>query len=340
MSGSDYNDAIMKVLVTGSTGFLGANLVEALSAAGHEVHAMHRANSRLDALKELAYVPVVGDVLDPDSLTPALEGMDWLFHVAAVADYWRQRGTAQLYRVNVGGTRNVLLAALNAGVRRVVFTSSVAALGLPQNGSTAPLDESATFNLPAERFPYGHSKYLAENVAREFVARGLQVSTVNPTVVLGPKDLNLISGSIIREVLRFHTPFFPPGGTNYVDVADVVAGHIAAAERGRAGERYILAGHNLTHRQALTTVAEIVGVSPPRWPLPRTMMEPLSTAIDWFNRAWPGPPLIDGNQVRLLKHTVFFDGSKARRDLNLKPSIPFRDSVARTFRWYRDNGYL
>ncbi len=340
MSGSDYNGLVMRVLVTGSTGFLGANLVEALGAAGHEVYAMHRASSRLDALEGLTYVPVVGDVLDPASLKPALEGIEWVFHVAAVSDYWRQRGTAQLYRVNVGGTRNVLSAALNAGVRRVVLTSSVAALGVPQNGNTAPLDESATFNLPATRFPYGHSKHLAENVAHEFVADGLKVIIVNPAVVLGPKDLNLISGSIIREVHRFRIPFFPPGGTNYVDVADVVAGHIAAAERGRPGERYILAGNNLTHRQALTMVAEVVGVSPPRWPLPEVMLGPLSTVLDWFNRVWPGRPFMDGNQVRLFKHTLFFDDSKARRDLDLKPPTAFRVSVARTFRWYRDNGYL
>jgi len=330
----------MKTLVTGSTGFVGANLVEGLVAAGHQVRALHRASSRLDALAGLDYESVVGDLLDPASLAPAMDGVDWVFHVAGVSDYWRQEGTTWLYQVNVGGTRSVLAAALAAGVRRVVFTSSAGALGVPLDGDNDLLDESATFNLPPVRFPYGHSKHLAEKVVREFVARGLEVVTVNPTIILGPKDLNFISGSIVREVYRRPVLVAPPGGVNYVDVADVVAGHIVAAERGRPGERYILAGHNLTYLQATTNIAHVVGVSPPRLTIPRKLIEPLAVAVDLFNRVWPRKPIVNGNQVRLTKHLLFFDGSKARRELGLGSPTPFQTLIERTFRWYRDNGYL
>ncbi len=330
----------MKTLVTGSTGFVGANLVEALNQAGHTVRALHRPTSRLDALEGLHYEAAIGDVLDPASLMEAMEGVDWVFHVAAVADYWRQGGTKRLYRVNVDGTRNVLAAALKRRVRRVVLTSSVASLGVPHRGNGVLLDESSTFNLSPRRFPYGHSKHLAEQVAREYVAQGLEVVIVNPTVILGPRDLNFISGSIIREVYRRRVPVIPPGGVNYVDVADVVAGHIAAAERGRPGERYILGAHNLTHYRAVHIIAAVVGVSPPRFSIPRWMVGPLALAVDLFNTLWPGEPIADGNQVRLIKYYLYFDTSKAIRELDLRPPIPFERTVARAFRWYLDHGWL
>jgi dihydroflavonol-4-reductase len=281
--------------------------------------------------------------------------------VAAVADYWRQEGTARLYRVNVGGTRNVLEAALAAGVHRVVFTSSAMTMGLPTadppgrglfpffspqkrgdggKKTNAVLDESAIFNLSPAQYAYGHSKHLAEEVVHEFVARGLDVVIVNPAVILGPRDLNMISGSVILAVYRRQVPVIPPGGVNYVDVSDVVAGHIAAAERGRTGERYILGAHNLTHCQAVTTIAQVVGVAPPRLQVPGIVLGPLAVAFDLFNRVWPGEPLTDGNQVRLMKHRVFYDTSKAQRELELGPPIPFPASVERTFRWYQKNDYL
>lgn len=333
----------MKALVTGSTGFVGANLVEGLAAAGHEVRALHRSSSRLDALAGLAYEYAVGDILEPASLKTAMEGVDWVFHVAAVSDYWRQNGAAWLYRVNVGGTRNVLEAALSTGVRRVVFTSSAASLGIPTHSAEQvgrPLDESATFNIAPALLPYGHSKHLAEHLVHEFVDRGLEVVIVNPTVILGPRDLNMISGSAIIAVYRRQAPAVPAGGVNYVDVADVAAGHIAAAERGRVGERYILGAHNLTHQRASEIMAEVVGVKLPPLHMPRVLMDPFAVAVDLFNRFWPYVPLVTGSQVRLMKHMLFFDTSKAQRELNLGPPIPFRTSVERTFRWYRDNGYV
>src|SRR5512137_1224983 len=248
----------MKALVTGSTGFVGANLCRALVERGWSVRALHRASSRLDALQDVTVEHSLGDVTEPGTLVEPMRGCDVVFHVAAVADYWRQNA-GKLYRANVDGTRAVCQAALDAKVRRLVFTSSVASLGIPGPGEGL-MDESHEFNLPPERFRYGHSKLLAEGVVREFIARGLDAVIVNPTIILGPGDLNLISGSIVTEVASRHVPpVYPPGGVNYIDVADVCAGHMAAAERGRAGERYILAAHNLTHHEAMKIVAQVIG---------------------------------------------------------------------------------
>ncbi len=331
----------MEVLVTGSTGFLGSHLVEALGRAGHRVRALHRPTSRLEALAGLNYQPALGDLLDPASLAAAMAGVEWVFHPAAVADYWK-RGTDLLYRVNVEGTRNLLAAALEARVKRVVFTSSVAALGL---GGERPapdvlIDETHRFDLLPERFPYGHSKHLAEEEVAEFVAQGLEAVIVNPAIILGPRDLNFISGSLIKEVCKGRIPFIPPGGVCYVDAADVAAGHIAAAERGRTGERYILGAVNLSHRQAFQTVAEVVGVGLRRPGLPRPLLGPLARLVDLFNAVWPGPPPVDGSQVRMSGSYLYCDWGKAQRELAWEPIFSFRQMVERGFGWYRENGYL
>jgi dihydroflavonol-4-reductase len=260
-----------------------------------------------------------------------------VFHAAAVADYWRQ-SAEKLYRVNVEGTRAVCQAALEAKVSRLVFTSSAASLGVPQRGRLA--DESHEFNLPPERFRYGHSKLLAEGVVREFVSRGLDAVIVNPSIILGPRDLNLISGSIVVEVARRHVPsVYPPGGTNYIAVEDVCAGHIAAAERGRTGERYILAAHNLAHRQVFQIVSEIVGVPGPRFGLPRVLIGPLAALLDLAGKLAPRPLPMNGDQLRLSAEFIYFDSSKAVHELDL-PQTPFHETVERTYNWYKAHGYL
>ena len=329
----------MKALVTGSTGFVGATLCAALVERGWSVRALHRMSSRLDALREagMTVEHAIGDVTEPGTLVEAMRDCDVVFHIAAVADYWRQSAD-KLYRINVEGTRAVCQAALDAQVRRLVFTSSVASLGIPTPGQLA--DESHEFNLPPERFRYGHSKLLAEGVVREFIARGLAAVIVNPSVILGPGDLNLISGSLVTEVASGHVPpVYPPGGVNYIDVADVCAGHIAAAERGRAGERYILAAHNLTHKEAMRIVCEVVGAPGPRFELPRALIRPLAAMIDLAARIVRRPLPLNGDQLRMSGGLIYFDPSKAIRELGL-PQTPFRRTVERTFQWYKSHGYL
>jgi len=323
-------------LVTGATGFIGANLVEALGQRGWRVRALHRAASSLKALAGLAYESAIGDVTEPASLAPAMRDVDVVFHVAAVADYWRS-DPSRLMQVNVEGTRNVLRAAREAGVRRVVFTSSCAALGQPPFGQA--IDERAQFNLRPDDFPYGYSKYLAEQVCQEFVRAGLDVVIVNPAVVFGPRDVNLVSSSLVIAAARRGLPFALPGGVSAIDVADVCAGHIAAAERGQTGERYILTAENLSYQQLFTMLAEVVGRPCPRLILPRWVFWVAAPAVG-FARGRLGLRLpVSQEQVRFAAETFWFDAGKARCELGLTPR-PVREAIQRTYDWYVAHGYL
>jgi dihydroflavonol-4-reductase len=325
----------MKALITGATGFVGANLVEAVTRHGWTARALRRASSPLQALEGLDYETAIGDVTDPDSLRAAMRGVDVVFHAAAVADYWRT-GAQRMMQVNVDGARNVFAAALEAGVRRVVFTSSAASLGRPPFGQT--LDERAVFNLPPGRFLYGSSKAQAEQVAAGFVARGLEVVTVNPAVIIGPRDVHLISGSIIVEASRHWIPVYPPGGVCVIDVADVCAAQISAAERGRPGERYILGGENLWYRDLFGVVCDAVGRRRPALRLPRPVMRAAASGIG-AGRALGLPLPVDEDQARLSAETMWFDSSKARRELGLA-TRPFAEAARRTVEWYKMHQYL
>lgn len=326
----------MKALVTGGTGFVGSHIVRALNAAGHQAAVLHRSSSKLQALDGLTYQSAIGDILDEASLAAACQGCDWVFHVAAVADYWRADPN-RMFEANVKGTRRVLQAARAAGVKRVIFTSSAAAVGLRDDGQ--PSDESMAFNLPLSHFPYGHSKHLAEQVVKEAVASGQDVVTVNPAVILGPGDLNMISGSFITQVKRLG-PLVPvtSGGIAVIDVRDVARMHLAAAERGRSGERYILTTANLSQRDLLGMIADVVGVRRPFLPTPSFIVSISATLID-LARALGIPTPIDSNQARLGVRNIFFDGRKAWAEFG-PPQIDMRQSVRDTYDWYRQNGYL
>ncbi|HEX2905538.1 MAG TPA: NAD-dependent epimerase/dehydratase family protein [Phototrophicaceae bacterium] len=327
---------MVKALVTGGTGFVGSHLARALVAGGHTVRVLHRSTSRLDALSSLNYESTLGDILEPEALRAACAGCDWVFHVAAIADYWRA-DTARMFKANVDGTRLVLEAARAAGVRRVVFTSSAAAVGIRADGQ--PADETLPFNLPPERFPYGYSKVLAEQVVQEAVAAGQEVVIVNPTVVIGPGDLNMISGSYITQVKRFGALVpITSGGISAIDVRDVAQMHIAAAERGRSGQRYILGTANYTQREWLAMIADVVGVRRPVLTLPDWVLPPIATGIDGLRRVGISTP-IDSNQTRLGARNIYFDFSKAWAEL-CRPQVDMRQSLEDTYHWYREHGYI
>lgn len=325
----------MKALVTGGTGFLGANLAAGLLERDWQVRILRRSTSRLDAVKGLVVEHAVGDVLQPESLLDAMQGVDVVFHVAAISDYWRKKSDL-IYKVNVDGTRHVLDAAQRSGVRRVVFTSSAAAVGIVRGREST---EDDSYNELIVKFPYGHSKWLAEEVVREAVQNGQDVTIVNPAVIIGPRDINWGAGSIIREIAQGRVPAVPSGGVNYVSVHDVVAGHIAAAHKGRAGERYLLSGENLTHRQLMEIVARVVGVKAPRFNIPRWIIPLVAILVEAIT-ALIGPRLpLDATQLRLSREFVWFDNSKARRELDL-PQTPVEQAVREAYDWYRANGYL
>lgn len=324
-----------RVLVTGSTGCVGANLVEALNQRDFEVVGLRRSTSPDDATHGLQMQPVVGDLLDLESLRYAVTDVDWVFHVAAVSDYMHT-STDMIYRVNVDGTRNLLQAAKDAGVKRVVYTSSTSALGFPST-STTIMDENHSFNIKPELFPYAHSKHLSEQVVAEYVTAGLDVVTVLPAIVLGPRDVKFISGELLVQAIK-GVPALPRGGVGYIDARDVALGHIAAAEKGRTGERYILSGHNLTHQETMAIIAAELGVRAPALVIPRWLLTLAAPVVHWLGKAGLQLP-VDRARIVASKHFMYYDNSKAVNELGLTVR-PFAESVRDTYRWYVDHDYF
>jgi len=322
------------VLVTGATGFVGSGLCRALTAAGVTVHALHRANSSLRGLEDLPVRRFVGDILEPATLRPALDGVGVVFHVAAQSAYWRH--PQGVVRTAVEGTRTVVEAAAGAGARRLILTSSVGALGVPNPGEL--LDEGHEFNLPPRAFPYGYAKHASELAARRAAEGRLELVIVNPSIVLGPGDLNRISGSIIVETAHGRAFVYTDGGANYIHVDDVAAGHLAAAERGQPGERYILGGENLTHCDALTAIAGMVGRRPPWLHLPNGIVPAVGRLLDVAGRFVELP--LNGAQMRISRHRLFCDVSKAQRDLGFAATRSFSQAAQEAYDWYRSAGMI
>ncbi len=327
-----------RALVTGSTGFLGANLVAALNERQIEVVGLRRKNSPEDAIEGLKLTFVVGDILDPDSLVTAMKGVDWVFQAAAVADYWRTPEEV-IYRVNVDGARNVLDAALKTKVKRVVMTSSSAALGMPTKERPI-LDETDQFHMPPKEFPYGHSKHVAEQVMKEYVERGLDAVSVLPAAVIGPRDLKFNAGELIAQALKPTLPVLPltKGGLNFIDVRDCVNAHIAAAEKGRTGERYLLAGHNFTHRETMQMVNQVLGTSLTIVEMPRWMIGPMAELVGLLRGLGAKLPL-DKGRVLHSREYIYYDNSKAVKELGLT-ARSFTDSARDAYLWYAENRYL
>ncbi|MBN1963222.1 MAG: NAD-dependent epimerase/dehydratase family protein [Anaerolineae bacterium] len=327
---------MVTALVTGGTGFVGAHVAQALAAAGHTPRILRRATSRLAALDGLAdYELAVGDVLDPASLVAAMDGCAWVFHVAAVSDYWRQ-DVDWLYRVNVEGTRHVLQAAQQAGVERFVFTSSAAAVGWRADGQ--PSDESLPFNLSPRRFPYGHSKFLAEIEVLKAIVAGLDAVIVNPTVVTGPGDLNYGSGSLILEMAKRRVPAVPPGGITMIDVRDVARAHVLAAERGRVAERYLLGSVTLSHQAWMRLISRAAGVPMPFLHMPAWAVRTVATGVDALRKLGVKLPA-DGMQLRESAEWLRFDCRKSWAEL-AAPQVDIRQSIQDSVDWYRSHGLL
>lgn len=325
-----------RALVTGSTGGVGANLVAALNMRGIEVVGLRRRTSPDDAIEGLSMTPVIGDILDPASLYPAMEGVDWVFHVAAIADDWHFPAETVL-RVNVEGTRNVLAAAHAAGVKRFVLTGSAAALGVPTPDRPL-MDESHQFNLRPDLWPYGYSKHLAGQVLTEFAEKGLHAISVLPTAVLGPRDVKFISGELIVRAVRREIFPLPDGGLNFIDMRDVAEGHIAAAERGKPGERYLLAGHNLSHTETLRIIGEVLDIPVRRVRVPRRLLPLMAGIVALLCRVGVRMP-IERARVLLSGKFMYYDNSKAVRELGLTVR-PFAETVRDTYRWYAEHGYF
>ncbi|MBN1876248.1 MAG: NAD-dependent epimerase/dehydratase family protein [Anaerolineae bacterium] len=326
---------------------MGANVVEALLARGYEVRVLQRATSHLDALDGLlpelgsAGDLVVGDVTDYPSLQEAMGGCTWVIHAAAISQYWRSCPDL-IYHINVTGTRNVLRAAQESGVRRVVVTSSVAALGIPTHMGQL-LSETDSFNLHPDQFHYGHSKVLVEAEVARFVAAGLDVVVVNPASVIGQRDINFVGGEILRLIQKGQLLFAPPGGMGVVSAKAVGIGHVLAAERGKSGERYILNGENISHRALMAIVAEVTGATPPLWVMPSQVLRAAVPLVRFWNRWSPVSISLDAAQVDLSTRFMYFNGEKAARVLGFPQSMEqtsARAAVEEAWSWYRTYGLI
>jgi len=327
----------VKTLVTGATGFLGAHIVRELLRDGATVRVLARKGGDRRNLAGLDIEISEGDLLDKESLAAAVRGCDTLFHAAADYRLWA-KNPAAMYAANVDGTRNMLQAALEAGVARVVYTSSVGTLG--NRGDGTPGDEETPVSLADMSGDYKKSKFLAEREAESFAERGLPLVIVNPSTPVGPLDIKPTpTGRMIVDFLSGRMPAYLDTGLNIVSAAECARGHILAAEKGRSGEKYILGGENLKLAQIFSLLAEISGIPAPRWRLPYGPVL-LAARINEALAAITGrEPLIPLAGVQMAKKLMFFSSKKAKIELGYA-TTPACHALELAAAWFRENGYI
>jgi len=327
----------MLAFLTGATGFVGSHVARALAEQGAALRLLVRPNSNKKNLDDLKADLVTGDLRDPASLEKAIAGCDVVFHVAADYRLW-VRDPDEMYRANVEGTRAILETARKNNVRRVVYTSSVATMGFTSNGQ--PADENSPVSLKNMIGPYKRSKFMAEQVAIEAARAGQDVVIVNPTTPVGERDIKPTpTGRIVIDFLKKKFPAYVDTGLNLVDVKECARGHIAALEKGRSGERYILGGENLTLKQILDKLAAITGLPSPKVRVPYILA--LATGVVdeiYTGRIRGREPRATIDAVRMGRKKMFASSAKAERELGWK-ILPVDDALRRAVTWFRDNSY-
>jgi len=326
----------MDALVTGGTGFVGANLVRELLADGARVRVLARRGSDRRTLEGCPVEVAEGDLLDRDSLRAAVAGVRRVYHVAADYRLWA-RDARELYRANVDGTRNVLEAAGAAGVERIVYTSTVGALGIPKDGT--PGDEETPSFLAAMVGPYKASKFLAEALAREWAGRGAPIVIVNPSAPIGPWDVKPTpTGQMVVDFLKGRMVASVDTGLNVVHVRDVARGHILAAERGRVGERYVLGHANLSLLEIFRALSAITGIAAPRFRVPYPVAWLAAAGMEGMARLTGGTPAVPLTAVRMARKRMYFSAAKAVRELGL-PQTPVEEALRDAVEWFVARGY-
>ncbi len=326
----------MKAFVTGATGFIGASIVRELLKDGCRVRVLARPGSDRRNLEGLDVEIWEGDLSNRDLLARGLAGCQTLFHAAADYRLWT-KSPAAMYDVNVGGTRTVLAAALEAGVEKAVYTSSVGTLGNPGDGT--PGNEETPVELSQMVGDYKKSKFLAERAAQEFLEKGLPLVIVNPSTPVGPMDIKPTpTGKIIVDFLNGKMPAYLDTGLNLVDVETCARGHILAAQKGRVGEKYILGNRNLTLARIFGMLSEITGMKPPRVKLPYYPILLAAYANHALSAVTGREPLIPLAGVQMAKKFMYFDPGKAVAELGL-PLTPVEASLERAVAWFRSHGY-
>jgi dihydroflavonol-4-reductase len=327
----------MTALVTGGTGFVGANLVRELLRDGRRVRVLARPGSDRRALVGLDVEVCEGDLLDGASLRRAVRGTDTVFHVAADYRLWAP-DPDELHRANVGGTRALLEAVAEHGVRRVVYTSTVGALGIPADGT--PGTETTPVSLGDMVGPYKTSKFLAEQVALGFARQGLPVVIVNPSAPVGPWDVKPTpTGQMVMDFLRGKMFATLDTGLNLVHVRDVARGHVLAAERGRVGEKYILGHANLSLAEIGLLLSEVTGIRPPRLRIPYAVAWLAALSMEAAARVTGGAPRVPLTAVRMAKKRMYFSPAKAVRELGL-PQTDVREALRDAAEWFSAHGYV
>ena len=323
-------------LVTGGTGFVGANLVRELLADGATVRVLARPGGDRRALEGCAVEVAEGDLLDAASLSAAAAGVRRVYHVAADYRLWAPDPSV-LYHANVDGTRNLLEAATAAGAERIVYTSTVGALGIPKGG--APGDEDTPVSLADMVGPYKASKFLAERVAQEWASRGAPVVIVNPSAPVGPWDVKPTpTGQMIVDFLKGKMVASVDTGLNVVHVRDVARGHILAAERGRPGERYVLGHQNLSLLEIFRALSRMTGVAAPRVRIPYAVAWLAAAGMEGVARLTRRPPAVPLTAVRMARKRMYFSVAKAVRELGL-PQTPVEDALGDAVEWFVAHGY-
>lgn len=353
----------LKAFVTGATGFLGSHVARVLAEQGAELRLLVRPTSDLRNLDGLDADRVVGDLRDAASIEKALAGCDVVFHVAADYRLWvRGRDSNEMYRSNVEGTRSLLEAARKQGVRRVVYTSSVATMGFISDHATAELRSAGQVGAPAptqartahtstvadENSPvslgdmighYKRSKFMAEQVAFDAARSGVDVVIVNPTTPIGERDIKPTpTGRIVVDFLKQKFPAYVETGLNLVDATECARGHVQALEKGRSGERYILGGENLTLKQILDQLAAITGLPSPTVKVPYIVALAGGVFYEFTGRLLGREPRTTIDAVRLSRKMMFVSSAKAERELGWR-TVPVDAALRRSVEWFRASGY-
>ena len=328
----------MTTLITGATGFLGSAVLRLLLAEGREVRALVRAASDSRNIDGLDIERITGDLTDSASLRAAVKGCDALYHVAADYRLWIPK-PKEIYDINVEGTRNLMRAAGETGVSRIVYTSSVAVLGLSKDGT--PADEDLPVGLGDMTGHYKRSKYLAEEAVREMVSNhGLAAVIVNPSAPIGARDIKPTpTGRIVVDFVNGRMPAYVDTGLNLVHVDDCARGHLLAFEHGKAGERYILGGENLTLREILLTLGRITGRAAPGVRLPNRLLMPFAYTAEGWSRLTGTETRLTVDSLRMARKRMFFSSAKAACDLGFS-SRSAEQALTDAVQWFGENGYF
>jgi len=328
----------MKTLVTGASGFIGSRVVRKLLEKGAQVKAFVRKNSNLENLQDLPIEIAYGDIRDYESLKSALKGCETVFHVAADYRLWIP-DPDQIYKTNVDGTVNIMKASIEKGIKKIVYTSSVATLGLNPDGT--PANEDTPVSIKDMIGHYKKSKFIAEEKVKEMINKnGLPAIIVNPSTPIGPGDIKPTpTGRIIIEAASGRMPAYVDTGLNIVHVDDVAIGHILAFEKGKIGERYILGGENMSFKKLLQEIAKITGKPAPKIKLSPNLILPLAYIAEAIAKITKKEPFVTVDGVLMSKKKMFFSIDKAKKELNYKPR-PVIEAIKDSIDWFIQKGYI